>query len=114
MQISIPRIADNLTYSVVAALGVDIMAAIVLVSMGAVLPALIPLALAVGVYWFVYRNLEEDITSARPAAAIIASAHLAFAVGAAVESDLFGFVFCGIVAACLGYVFVELGQAARR
>jgi hypothetical protein len=113
MQISIPSVPDNLTYCVVAALGIDIVGTILLAGGGAVLPGLAALALAAAVYWFVYRNLEDDAATASRAAAIIAVIHLAFAVAALVLHNPFGFVLDGIAAACLGYVFTQFRQPVR-
>lgn len=113
MQVVIPNVPDRLTYSVLTAVVVDVIAVIFLVSTGAVLAGVVPLALAVGVYWFVYRNLIDDVAAARPAAAIIAAAHLALAMAGAFDQDLFGFVFYAVVSGALGYLYVELGQTQR-
>src|SRR5437660_1736713 len=100
MQISIPSVPDNLTYCVVAALGIDIVGTILLAGGGAVLPGLVALALAAAVYWFVYRNLAGETATARLAAPIIAIIHVIFAVAALPMHNPFGFVLDGIAAAC--------------
>jgi hypothetical protein len=113
IQISIPGIPDSITDCVLTALALDIIAAIALVSAGALFPGLIALALAVAIYWFVYRNLAEDAVAARAAAMFTAVLHAALAVAWLLTEEPFGFVAGGAVAACLGYTFVELGLLGR-
>jgi hypothetical protein len=110
MQITIPNVPDKLTYCVIAALGIDILATILLAGVGAVLAGLITLVLAGAIYWFVYRNLAGDTATARLAAAIVGIIHVFFAVVALATRNPFGFVLDGIAAACLGFVYMQLGQ----
>lgn len=113
MQMSIPSIPDSVTGCVVTSLWIDVIAALVLVSAGALFPGLIALALAVLVYWFVYRNLTEDVAAAWVAGAITAAVHAAFAVVWLLTEDPFGFVASGVVAACLGYALVAIGKPGQ-
>ncbi len=113
MQITIPNVPDKLTYCVIAALGIDILATILLAGVGAVLAGLITLVLAGAIYWFVYRNLAGDTATARLAAAIVGIIHVFFAVVALATRNPFGFVLDGIAAACLGFVYMQLGQPER-
>lgn len=114
MQMSIPDIPAGVTSSVVTAVAIDVIAAIVLVSTGALFPGMIALALVVAVYWFVYRNLAEDVVAARAAAAFTAIVHAAFAVAWLLTDVPFGFLAAGAVATWLGYAFVALGRPAPR
>lgn len=113
MQITIPNVSDKLTYCVIVALGIDVLATVLLAGLGLVLPGLVALALAGAIYWFVYRNLAGNTATARLAAAIIAILHVFFAVTALATRNPFGFIMDGIVAACLGYVFLQLRQPAH-
>jgi hypothetical protein len=113
MQISIPGMPDSITGCTITALAIDIIATLVLVSAGAPLPGLIALAMAAAVYWFVYRNLAEDVVAARAAAAFTTAVHAALALAWLLTEDPFGFLACGAVAACLGYAFVELGRLGQ-
>ena len=110
MQMSIPSIPDSATGCVVTSLWIDVIAALVLVSAGALFPGLIALALAVLVYWFVYRNLAEDVAAAWAAGAITAAVHAALAVVWLLTEDPFGFAAGAVVAACLGYALVAIGK----
>ena len=114
MQISIPGIPDSITGCVITALALDIIAALALVSAGALFPGLIALALAMAVYWFVYRNLAEDAVAARAAGVFTTVVHAAFALAWLLTEEPFGFAASAAVAACLGYASVELGRLGRR
>ncbi|MBV9756242.1 MAG: hypothetical protein JO047_04240 [Alphaproteobacteria bacterium] len=114
MQISIPGVPDGITGCVVTALAIDVIAALALVSAGALFPGLIALALAIAVYWFVYRNLTEDLVAARAAAVFTTAVHATLAVVWLLTEEPFGFAACGAVAVCLGYALVELIRLGQR
>ncbi len=108
MQIAIPSVPDELTDCVVTAIVVDVLATLLFAGAGAAIPGLISLVLAGATYRFVYRNLRLHAEATPFAAAIIAIIHVFFAVAALATRNPIGFAMDGIVAVCLGFVFLEL------
>ena len=71
MRIAMPNMPESLTYAVVAATGITLIAALVLAAgAGNLVAALLVLALAAGIYWLVARRTKTVVTATEAAAAI--------------------------------------------
>lgn len=110
---TMPTVPETLTYSVVAALTLTILTALVLAATGVhdLVAAVLVLAVAGAVYWCIGRNLATLIT-AKESAAVGA---VLMAVCALAELAA-GWPYQGVLflldAAALGFVFVLLQQGA--
>jgi hypothetical protein len=109
LHITIPNMPETLSYSVLAALGVEIIIAILLAVRGEALGMLLVLAIAAILYWFVCRQLVT-VVSARFAAGggaviLLLCALLDIAFG----HPYYGLLFL-LGAVALGFVFVLLQQ----
>ena len=109
LHITIPNMPETLSYSILAALGVEIIIAILLAVRGDALGMLLVLAVAGIVYWFVCRRLVA-VVSARFAA----SAAALILLLCALLDIVFGHPYYGLLfllgAAVLAFVFVLLQQ----
>jgi hypothetical protein len=109
LRITIPNMPETLSYSVLTALGVEIVIAILLAVRGDWLGVLLVLAVAGIVYWFVCRQLVT-VVSAR----FVTAAGTLLLLVCALLDIAFGHPYYGLLfllgAAVLGFVFVLLQQ----
>ena len=70
MQIAMPSMPQSLTYAVVTAIGITVLAAIVLAFAGPgnIVAALLLLAVALGIYWLIGRHPATIVTAKQAAA----------------------------------------------
>jgi len=111
LHVTVPNVPETLTYSVLAALGVDVLLAILLAVRGDWLAVLMVLAVAAIGYWFICRQLVA-VVSADCAAAV--SGILLFLCALsdfATDHPYYGLLFT-IGALALAFVFVLLRQGA--
>jgi hypothetical protein len=111
MRIAIPSMPECLTYSVVAAIGITLFAAIVraVAGPGNISVALLVLAIAGGIYWLVGRNLTT-IVRAKEAAATTAMLLVLCALGDLVTGYPYQAVLFLLAAVALGFAFLLLQQ----
>ena len=111
MPVTMPTVPETLTYSVVAAVVLAVLTALVLAAGGALVAAVLVLAVAGAVYWCIGRNLATLVTAkeaAGAAAALLAVCALAeLATGWPYQGVLFL-----LDAVALGVVFLLLQQGA--
>jgi hypothetical protein len=72
MRIAMPSMPESLTYSIVAAIGITALVALVvaLSGPGNLVAALLVLAVAAAIYWLIGRNMTTIVTAAEAAATI--------------------------------------------
>jgi hypothetical protein len=109
LHITVPKLPETLTYSVLAALAIEALLAILLAVRGDWLGVLLVLALAAILYWFVCRQLVA-VVSAR--FAVGASVVLLFVAGLTelLSAHPYGGLLFMLAAILLGFVFVLLQQ----
>lgn len=114
MQIAMPSTPQSLTYAIVAAIGITVFAAIVcaFAGPGNIVAALLLLAVALGIYWLIGRNLATIVT-AKEAAAITAMLFVLCALGDLVTGYPYQGVLFLVAAVALGCAFVLLQQGAN-
>jgi hypothetical protein len=109
LHVTIPNLPETLTYSVLAAIGIEVLLAILLVIHGDRLGVILVLAVALVLYWFICR---QRIAVVSAVAAAAASAVLLFLC--AVVYFVTGLPYYGLAlllaAIAAGFVFVLLGQ----
>ena len=109
LHVTVPNLPETLTYSLLAAIGIDVLIAILLAVRGDPLGVLLMLAVAAILYWFVCRQLVAVVTAGSAAAAtaalLLVCALADFIIGAPYYGLLF--LLAGIAA---GFVFVLLRQ----
>jgi hypothetical protein len=111
MQRAIPSIPESLTYAVVAAIGITVFAAIVraVAGPGNIVAGLLVLAVAVGIYWLIGRNLMTIVT-AKEAAATSAMLLVVCALGDLATGYPYQAVLFLLAAGALGFAFLLLQQ----
>jgi hypothetical protein len=114
MQIAMPSMPQSLTYAIVAAIGITVLAALVraIFGPGNIAAALLLLSFAVGIYWLVARNLATIVT-AKEAAAIIGVLFVLCALGDLVTGYPYQGVLFLLAAGALGCAFVLLQQGTN-
>jgi hypothetical protein len=72
MRIAMPSMPESLTYSIVAAIGITVLVALVVAFSGPgnLVAALLVLAVAAAIYWLIGRNMTTIVTAAEAAATI--------------------------------------------
>jgi hypothetical protein len=111
LHLTIPNITETLTYSLLAALGIDALIALLLAVRGDWLGVILIVALALMLYWFICRQVIAVVGAASAAAAGGIVLFLCALADFAEAHPYDGLLF--IVAACvLGFVFVLLRQGA--
>jgi hypothetical protein len=111
MRIAMPSMPESLTYSIVAAIGITVLVALVVAvsgpgNLGA---ALLVLAVAAAIYWLIGRNLATIVTAAE-AAATIAVLFVLCALADLVTGYPYEAVLFLLVAGALGFAFLLLQQ----
>jgi hypothetical protein len=113
MQIAMPSMPQSLTYAVVAAIGITVLTALVLVAgSGNLVAALMVLAVAIGIYWLIGRNLATVVT-AKEVAAMTAILFVLCALGDLVTGYPYRGVLFLLAAGALGCAFVLLQQGTN-
>ena len=114
MQIAMPGISERLTYSIVAAIGLTTLCALVAAIGGAsnLVAAVLVLAIAVGVYWLIGCR-EGTILRAKDAAAATALLVLLIAIADLVTGYPYQAILALLAAAALGFVFLLLQQGTQ-
>ena len=111
MQIAMPSMPQSLTYAILAAIGITVLAAVVraIAGPGNIVAALLLLAFALGIYWLVGRNLTTIVT-AKEVAGTTAILFALCALGDLVTGYPYQGVLFLLAAAALGCAFVLLQQ----
>ena len=111
MRIAIPSMPESLAYSVVAAIGITVLAAIVraVAGPGNIVAAVLVLAIAAGIYWLIGRN-QATIVTAKEAAAMMAMLLVLCALGDLVTGYPYQGVLFLLAAGALGFAFLLLQQ----
>jgi len=110
MQIAMPNMPESLTYSVVAAIGITVLAALVLLGgSGDLVAALLVLAVAGIIHWLIGRNPATIVTAKEAAAAIAILLALCALADLATGYPYQGVLFL-LAAAALGFTFLLLQQ----
>ncbi|HEY8873403.1 MAG TPA: hypothetical protein VIM52_10265 [Stellaceae bacterium] len=111
MRIAMPSMPESLTYSIVAAIGITVLVALVFAfsSPGNLVAALLVLAVAAAIYWLIGRNLATIVTAAE-AAATIAVLFVLCALADLVTGYPYEAVLFLLAAGALGFAFLLLQQ----
>ncbi len=111
MRIAMPSMRESLTYSVVAAIALTALAALVIAVAGGgnLVGAITVLAVAAGIYWLVARN-PATIVTAREVAATVALLLLLCALANLATGYPYQAVLFLLAAAALGFAFLLLQQ----
>src|SRR5438445_9340665 len=114
MQTAMPSMPQSLTYAVVAAIGITVLTAIVcaFAGPGNIVAALLLLAVALGIYWLMGRNLATIVT-AKDVAAATAILFVLCALGDLVTGYPYQGVLFLLAAGALGCAFVLLQQGTN-
>jgi len=111
LHVSVPNLPETLTYSILAAIGIDVVIALLLAIRGDWLGVVLMLAIAALVYWFVCRQLVAVVSAGGAAAASgILLLLCGFADFAAGHPYLGLLLLIGAIVS--GFVFVLLQQGA--
>jgi hypothetical protein len=109
LHVTVPNLPETLTYSILGAIGLEILIAILLAVQGNALGVVLVLGAAVILYWFICRQLMAVVTAGSAAAA---NATLLFIC--ALIDFITGLPYCGLLfllaAIASGFVFVLLRQ----
>jgi len=111
MRIAMPSMPESLTYSIVAAIGITALVALVVAVAGPgdLVGALLVLAVAAAVYWLIGRNLATIVTAAE-AAAMIAVLFALCALADLATGYPYQAVLFLLAAGALGFAFLLLQQ----
>ena len=110
MPIAMPNMPESLTYSVVAATGLTILAALAVLSgSGSLVAMLLLLALAGAIHWLIGRHLATIVTAREAAAAIAVLLALCALADLATDYPYQAVVFL-LAAVALGFAFLLLQQ----
>ena len=111
MRIAMPSMPESLTYSIVVAIGITALVALVVAfsSPGNLVAALLVLAVAAAIYWLIGRNMTTIVTAAE-AAATIAVLFVLCALADLVTGYPYEAVLFLLAAGALGFAFLLLQQ----
>ena len=114
MRIAMPSMPESLTYAVVAAIALAVLAALALLVAwpGNLVGAILVLAVALGIYWMVGRNLATIVT-AKEAAAAAAVLFVLCALADLVTGYPYQAVLFLLDAVSLGFAFLLLQQGTQ-
>ncbi len=114
MRIAMPSMSESLTYAVVAAVGITVVAAIVraLAGPGNIVAAVLVLAVAIGIYCLIGRN-QATIVTAKEVAATVAVLFVLCALGDLVTGYPYQGVLFLLAAGALGFAFLLLQQGTE-
>ena len=109
LHVTIPNLPETLTYSVLAAIGIEVLIAILLAVHGDRLGVILVLAVAAILYWFICRRRIAVVSAGWAAAASAALLLLCALVDFVTSLPYYGLAFL-LAAIAAGFVFVLLGQ----
>lgn len=110
MRTTMPNMSESLSYSLVAATALTILAALILVAVaGDLVAAILVFALAVGIYWLVGCNLSVVVTASEATAAIALLLTLSALADLATGYPYQGVLFL-LAAVALGFALLLLRQ----
>jgi hypothetical protein len=109
LHVTVPNLPETLTYSVIAAIGIEILIAILLAVHGDWLGVVLVLAVAGLLYWFICRQLVAVVGAGCAAAACGALLFVCALIDFATGLPYYGLLFL-LAAAAAGFVFVLLRQ----
>ena len=109
LHVTVPNLPETLTYSVLVAIALDVLIAILLTVRGDPLGVLLVLAVAAILYWFVCRQLVAVVTAASAAVASGVMLFLCALYDLITGSPYYGLLFL-LAALSAGFVFVLLRQ----
>jgi hypothetical protein len=109
LHVTIPNLPETLSYSVLAAVAIEVLIAILLVVHGDRLGVVLVLAVAAILYWFICRQLVAVVSASAAAAASAGLLLLCAIVDFATGQPYYGLAFL-LAAIAAGFVFVLLGQ----
>jgi hypothetical protein len=109
LHVTVPNLPETLTYSVVAAVGIEILIAILLAIHGDPLGVVLVLAVAAILYWFICRQLVAVVSAGAAAAASAALLLLCALIDFVIGLPYYGLLFL-LAAITAGFVFVLLRQ----
>jgi hypothetical protein len=114
MQIAMPSMPQSLSYAVAATIGLTVLAAIIraVAGPGDIVAALLLLAVALGIYWLIGRNLAIIVT-AKEAAAAATVLFVLCALGDLVTGYPYQGVLFLLAAVAVGCAFVLLQQGTN-
>ena len=109
LHVTVPNLPETLTYSVLVAIAIDVLIAILLAVRGDPLGVLLMLAVAAIFYWFVCRQLVAVVTAGSAAVASAALLLVCALYDLVTGSPYYGLLFL-LAALSAGFVFVLLRQ----
>jgi hypothetical protein len=109
LHVTVPNLPETLTYSVLAAIGIAILIAILLAVHGDPLGVVLVLTVAAILYWFICRQLVALVSAGSAAAASAALLLLCALVDFITGLPYYGLLFL-LAAIAAGFVFVLLRQ----
>jgi hypothetical protein len=111
MRIAMPSMPESLTYSIVVAIGITALVALVVAVSGPgnLVAALLVLAVAAAIHWLIGRNMTTIVTAAE-AAATIAVLFVLCALADLVTGYPYEAVLFLLAAGALGFAFLLLQQ----
>ncbi len=110
MPIAMPNMPESLTYSVAAATGLTVLAALtVITGSGNAIALVLVLAVALGIHWLIGRHLATIVTARDAAGAIAALLALCAVLDLATDFPYQAIVFL-LAAVALGFAFLLLQQ----
>jgi hypothetical protein len=109
LHVTVPNLPETLTYSVLAAIGIAILIAILLAVHGDPLGVVLVLAVAAILYWFICRQLVALVSAGSAAAASAALLFMCALVDFITGLPYYGLLFL-LAAIAAGFVFVLLRQ----
>ncbi len=109
LHVTIPNLPETLSYSVLVAVAIEVLIAILLVIHGDRLGVVLVLAVAAILYWFICRQRVAVVSAGAAAAASAALLLLCAIVDFATGLPYYGLAFL-LAAVAAGFVFVLLGQ----
>jgi hypothetical protein len=114
MQIAMPSMPQSLSYAIVAAIGITVLAAVIgaIVGPGNIVAALLLFAVALGIYCLIARN-PVTIVTAKQVAATMAILFVLCALGDLVTGYPYQGVLFLLAAGALGCAFVLLHQGTN-
>ena len=109
LHVTVPNLPETLTYSVLGAIGLEILIAILLAVQGNSLGLVLVLAAAAILYWFICRQLVAVVTAGSAAAANAVLLFLCAFIDFITGQPYYGLLFL-LTALAAGFVFVLLRQ----
>ncbi len=112
MQVTMANTPEALSYAILAALGINVVLAVLLAVRGDWLGVVLVLAIACGIHWFLCRRLVTIVRATTAAAAGTVLSLAAAVADLACGHPYYGILFL-FAAAALAFAFVLLRQGAR-